>query len=79
MDFLNVIKDAVAKDASDIFLIAGQPVAYKCRREIYNIGGGTLTGEDTEKIIDQIYAISGRSPKRYHESGDDDFDGGTKL
>ncbi len=73
MDFLNVIKDAVAKDASDIFLIAGQPVAYKCRREIYNIGGGTLTGEDTEKIIDQIYAISGRSPKRYHESGDDDF------
>lgn len=73
MNFLNVIKDAVSKGASDIFLIAGQPAAYKCRREIFSIDGGVLTGEDTEKIIDQIYAISGRSPNRYHESGDDDF------
>ncbi len=73
MDIINVIKEAVCREASDIFLIAGQPVAYKCRREIFHIGDGALTGDETERIIDQIYAMSGRSPKRYHQTGDDDF------
>ncbi|MEA4945980.1 MAG: PilT/PilU family type 4a pilus ATPase [Oscillospiraceae bacterium] len=73
MDFLSIIKEAVFRGASDIFLIAGQPVAYKCRREIHDIAGAPLSGDEAEKVIDQIYAMSGRSPKRYHETWDDDF------
>ena len=73
MDFLSIIKEAVKDGASDIFLIAGQQIAYKCRREIHSVGGGVLTGDEAERVIDQIYAMSGRSPKRYHETWDDDF------
>jgi twitching motility protein PilT len=62
MDFINLIKEAVAKDASDIFLIAGQPVAYKCRREIFRVGDNELSSEEAEKTIDQIYAISAAVP-----------------
>ena len=58
MDFLSIIKEAVFRGASDIFLIAGQPVAYKCRREIHDIAGAPLSGDEAEKVIDQIYAMS---------------------
>jgi len=73
MDFKAAVLKAVENSASDIFLIAGQPVSYKCRREIFQLDGDILTPEDAEKVIDGIYALSGRSPENYHKTGDDDF------
>ena len=73
MDFEAAVKTAVKNCASDIFLIAGQPVSYKCRREIYHLGEDILTDGEAEAVINGIYEMCGRSPRHYQETGDDDF------
>jgi twitching motility protein PilT len=73
MDFEAAVKTAVKNCASDIFLIAGQPVSYKCRREIYHLGEDVLTDGEAEAVINGIYEMCGRSPRHYQETGDDDF------
>ncbi|MDD3251531.1 MAG: PilT/PilU family type 4a pilus ATPase [Lachnospiraceae bacterium] len=70
-DFL---RDAVAKEAADIFLIPGMPLAYRV--------GGKITSQSEERImptlagqmVEEIYKLAGnRDMKKLRECGDDDF------
>lgn len=69
-----LLKDAVEKDASDIFIVAGSPYAYKLNGEIKVIGKNRLMPKDCEEIIKKIYEYAPyNSMKTFLETGDDDF------
>lgn len=69
-----LLKDAVEKDASDIFIVAGSPYAYKLNGEIKVVGTDRLMPNDCEEIIKKIYDYAPyNSMETFLETGDDDF------
>ncbi len=68
-----ILTEAVKKNASDIFLIVGQPVSYKVEGIILKKDDEKLVPTDTEEIITDIYEKTGRSMSRFIQCGDDDF------
>jgi len=73
MDFKSIVIEATQNKASDIFIIAGQPVSYKKNRSIIHISDEELSPMDAERIVDEIYMISGRNKDKFDTTGDDDF------
>lgn len=75
MDIIELLREAVKKEASDIFLVAGMPISYKVGGRIIEYGEeGKLSPDQTEELINQVYATAGgRSMKKVRELGDDDF------
>ena len=72
MDLNTILNEAVRRDASDVFIIAGLPVTYKvkgtqCREE------GFLKPADIAPIVEEIYTVSGRNRANYEAGQDDDF------
>ena len=71
---VELLKKAVDLGVSDIFLIAGFPVAFKISGAIVPQSGRKLTPEDTESLVFGLYELSGaRSAERFRATGDDDF------
>ena len=69
-----VLKKAVADNASDIFIVAGGFLCYKVDGEIRPMDDfSKLTPADTEAFIDEIYKYSNRSKEHFMKDGDDDF------
>lgn len=74
IEIQKMLEDAVAMNASDIFLIAGYPCSYKINGEIRNIYEEKLNPEDTQEMIQEIYKLSVYNHyERFLETGDDDF------
>ncbi len=68
-----VLQQAVALNASDIFIIAGLPISYKIEGVIRR-DEQVLTPEDSAAIINALYtAANARPVNRLLEKGDDDF------
>lgn len=72
MELFEILEQAVKAEASDIFFIVGQPVAFKIHGKIKKQQGENLTPEDTRNIVDAMYDMEGRGV-RYRMDGDDDF------
>lgn len=71
LDFLN---EAVRKNASDVFIIPGMPLALKINGQIHSESEEKLIPENTDSIISEIYELSGhRSMEKIRSHGDDDF------
>lgn len=68
-----ILKQAAQLGASDIFLIAGLPIAYKVNNQIQRNGETRLMPQNTDELISQIYVLAARSPDKMLEGGDDDF------
>lgn len=73
MDIVSVLKSAVDQRASDIFLIAGQPVAYKIGGQIVRQEGNFLSKADTEEAVNALYEVAENRDVKLREDGDDDF------
>ncbi|MBC5581155.1 PilT/PilU family type 4a pilus ATPase [Anaerofilum sp. BX8] len=74
MDITVQLKDAVARGASDIFIVAGRPLVYKLSGQLTNVDDTRLLPPDTEEFVRQIYKLAGNRPMdRLLETGDDDF------
>ena len=74
MDITVQLKDAVARGASDIFIVAGRPLVYKLNGQITNVDEARLLPPDTEEFVRQIYKLAKNRPMdRLMETGDDDF------
>ncbi len=73
MEILPILEQAIEAGASDIFLIAGLPVTFKCHGRQQRQGTGRLLPDDIRLLADQIYQTSGRSRKNLEQSTDDDF------
>lgn len=68
------LKKAIDHRASDIFIVAGCPMAYKIHDVIEHMDDQRLMPEHTQELIHQIYELCDhRSMKNLLESGDDDF------
>lgn len=73
MDFITMLKDAVAKQASDIFIVSGIPVSYKLNGVIQPQSEETILPEISEKLLTEAYDLAQRDIEKLRLSGDDDF------
>lgn len=71
---LDFLKEAVEKNASDIFVIPGMPLALKINGQIQTINDDKLFPESIDALISEIYELSNhRSMEKIRTHGDDDF------
>ncbi|MCL2166999.1 MAG: PilT/PilU family type 4a pilus ATPase [Clostridiales bacterium] len=74
MEAVDVLSQAMEHGASDILLIAGLPVAYKCNGVILREETERLLPETIYQLIEEIYSLAGkRNMDPLLENGDDDF------
>lgn len=70
----DILKEAIEKNASDIFLIPGMPLALKVNGQIQTIDDTKLFPEAIDSLISEIYELTNhRSMDRVRMHGDDDF------
>lgn len=67
------LKQAVADQASDLFIVSGSPVCVKQEGRILPIHEEKLMPPHTRQFISEIYAMAGRSMDAVEARGDDDF------
>ncbi len=72
MNIQEILQQAIAQDASDIFIVAGLPVTLKCHGHQSRMEGRMLP-EDIEALVNEIYAVSGRAKTNIEQGSDDDF------
>lgn len=73
MDLQIILKDAVAKHASDIFMISGQPVAFKIQGVITRHQTGILNKTQLQELIHGMYDAADQRDLSFLQEGDDDF------
>lgn len=74
MDIIGFLRDAVAKEAADIYVVAGRPLTCKISGRLETFGDQRLNSEDAESFVKGIYLLAGERDIRYvAEGGDDDF------
>ncbi len=69
----NFLEQAVAHQASDIFLVSGAPVSEKKEGHLKPLGDIRLLPPDTKELISELYQLADRSMDSYLSTGDDDF------
>lgn len=71
---LEILKNAVEANASDILIIAGLPISFKLNGQICRVGENKLSPSDTRVMVESVYALAENRPMdRILEHGDDDF------
>lgn len=73
MELIELLKDALERDGSDIFIIPGSPVMVKSHGRLVELTQGRLTPSQAETLIHKAYEIAGRTTAILDEEGDDDF------
>jgi len=68
-----LLKHAVKKNVSDIFIIAGCGINGKIDGHIEVIDETIITPEESKRLISLVYAMAERNMDKYIETGDDDF------
>ncbi len=73
-DAKTLLEQAVARQASDIFIIAGLPVSFRRQNQILKENEEKMLPPDTEQLLKEIYELADhRDIHRLYETGDDDF------
>ena len=73
MNINEILNQAIEKEASDIFIIAGLPVTYKCKGLQIRAEEERLVPETIEELVKEIYDISKRDLTNFNNGNDDDF------
>ena len=74
MNVQELLERAVEDRASDIFIVSGLPASYRTDINIIKVDDGRLMPPDTQRYLEQIYALAGnRSMDDLLTNGDDDF------
>ncbi len=74
LNMTEILDIAMEKEASDIYIVAGGPLAFKINGKISNYTDAKMTHVDTAKLVQEIYDIYTESDiKKLHLKGDDDF------
>lgn len=70
----DILENAVKEGASDIFIVAGLPVAWRANGKIHHMDGEKLMPGQTESYVKEIYLLAkGRNTDILENTGDDDF------
>ena len=72
-ELLDYLEQAVAEQASDLFIVAGGPVSEKVEGHLRPISGEKVFPAETERLIRGLYDMADRSMDAYRATGDDDF------
>ncbi len=67
------LEQAVKAGASDLFLIPGIPVSMKVNGRIEPMSDERIFPREMDRLIAEIYEVSGHRKMEYIEEGDDDF------
>lgn len=74
MELTEILKYAIAQNASDVFISAGLPLSFRKNGELCQEEGEKLLPADTERLLEDLYRNAGnRSMDELHKTGDDDF------
>ena len=73
INWMELLKQAVENQASDVFIVAGKSVCQKVDGHIRPMMEERLIPADTEQIITELYQTAGRSMDQYLRQGDDDY------
>lgn len=74
MELVTLLTQAVKKQASDIFIIAGRPVAFGINYNIEDYDDVVLSPDDTKRLIEGIYGLThGRKSEQLEQQWNDDF------
>lgn len=69
-----ILRQAIAENASDVFFVAGLPVSFRKQGVISQLNDERLLPADTEVLLTEIYEqAGGRDMSKLHQNGDDDF------
>ena len=72
-DWLEMLKKAVADQASDVFFVAGKCACEKVEGHIRPLAEERLMPSDTEAIIRELYRVAERPMEHFLRRGDDDY------
>jgi len=73
LSFIEMLERATTANASDIFIVSGQPLAYKKGKQIFNIDEEKVMPDTAQALVKEAYAIAKRDMGRLLQGGDDDF------
>ena len=73
MDIQEILHMAVDTGASDLFLVAGLPVTFKCDGKQERLPGERMLPDSIRILVEEIYAMSGRERTNLQRGADDDF------
>jgi len=73
MELISLLKDALSRDGSDIFIIPGSPVMVKSHGRMVELTDTRLMPADAEELIRTAYALASRDTAVLDAEGDDDF------
>ncbi len=73
MNIQEILQQAIARGAADIFFIAGLPVTFKCGGHQERLPEDRLLPDSISVLVDEIYALSHRDRKNLEAEIDDDF------
>lgn len=72
MTLEEMLASAVQKEASDIFLVVGQPVSFKIEGKIIKQNENIMKPNIMEEVVNQLYGMGHRDTV-HRKNGDDDF------
>ncbi len=70
---MQILQQAVERNAADIFMIPGMPISYKINGEILPINDTKIFPDVMDQLISEIYKIANNRDINKTEHGDDDF------
>lgn len=73
VESLNILKTAMGSNASDLYMVAGMPPTIKVSGRHTSHGSQKNTKEDTERFLQSLYSVMGRSIDKLKNGLDDDF------
>lgn len=73
MEIVEYLEEAVARHASDLFLVAGGNVSIKLDGRLQSIRQERLLPPKTRSLVSEIYTLAERPIEPYLQNGDDDF------
>lgn len=73
MDVRKILEEATKREASDIFIIAGQPLTYKSKGAMNTLDDQRMEPKDTFQFVSAIYTLAERNIDDFDRTGDDDF------
>ncbi len=73
LTFIEMLQVAIDSGASDVFIVAGQPLSYKKGRTIYEMNDEKVMPDSSRVLVEEAYKMGNRDIAILQKDGDDDF------
>ena len=73
MNLEQILRECARREASDIFIVTGLPLAFKVSNRLEYLDDTKIMGDDSMALIKEMYALAKRDSARLLANGDDDF------